>query len=122
MPRINVRLNDVSSGFEVIPEDTYQVEILENSKLKTSSGGNPQIGWLAKILDGEFEGKRIYWETSLLDQSLWVLKSMLEVIGLEWEEDGFELEDTFGCVLFVDVTVEQWEGEDRNKVQGYHAV
>jgi hypothetical protein len=121
MPRINVKLNDVeTSGFEVYPEDTYKVEITDKSQVKTSKEGNPKIGWMTKILDGEFEGKYLYWETSLLPQALWNLKALLEAIEIGWDEDGFELEDTFGAILLVDVETKKFEGEPRNNIVKYH--
>jgi len=122
MPRINVKLDDVESQFELYPEGTYLVRIEESSRAKKSSDGGAYIGWIGTILEGEYEGKKLYWMTSLQPQALWNLKNMLEVIDVPWDEDGFELEDTFGRELFVDVTVETYQGEQRNYVNGYHKV
>jgi len=121
MARINVRLNDVESGFTVYPEGPMLVEIQEKSRVAKSKGsGELKIIWISKIMDGEFEGKPFSWDTSLQKQALWVLKGMLEVIGLEWDEDGFELDDCIYQQLIVDVIVGDFEGNPRNYVQGYH--
>lgn len=121
MPRINVKLDDVESGFETYPEGSYFVELQETSKIaKSKSSGEPKITWIAKILDGEFEEKLLSWDTSLQDQALWNLKSMLEEIGVEWDEDGFDLDDCTYQKLIVDVIVKDWEGSPRNYVVGYH--
>ena len=46
---------------------------------------------------------------------------MLEQIDdVEWDEDGFELDDCTYQKLIVDVIVEDWEGQPRNKIKGYH--
>ena len=120
MPRINVKLDDVESGFETYPEGSYLVELQETSKIAKSKSGSPKVVWISKILEGEFEGKLLSWDTSLLDQALWNLKGMLEQIGVEWDEDGFELDDCTYQKLIVDVVVEEWEGQPRNKIKGYH--
>jgi len=121
MPRINVNLNDVAdSGFEVYPEGSYRVEITDKTKVRTSNEGNQTIGWMTRIMDGEFEGKSLYWQTSLQPQALWNLKAMLKAMKLPWGEDGFDLEDTVGAVLVVDVESREWEGKPRNNVVGYH--
>ena len=123
MPRINVKLDDVESGFETYPEGSYLVELQETSKIAKSKSGFPKVIWISKILEGEFEGKLLSWDTSLQDQALWNLKGMLEQIdGVEWDEDGFELDDCTYQKLIVDVIVEEWEGTPRNYVRGYHKV
>lgn len=122
MGRINVKLDDVeSSGFQLYPEDQYLVELQETSKVKKSkTSGMPKISWVSKILDGEFEGKLLCWDTSLQEVALWNLKSMLEVIEVEWDDDGFELDDCAFQKLIVTVITEEYDGEPRNYVRGYH--
>ncbi len=127
MTRINVKLDDVESGFETFPDGSYKVEIQPSSKLKTAkASGAGKISVIAKCLEGEMEDRLISWDCSLQDQALWNLKSMLEAVDLEWEEDGFELEDLFGKVLIIDVTTYHWKddppGVMRNSVDAYHHV
>jgi hypothetical protein len=100
MPRINVKLDDVQSGFEIFPDVELLVEVQESSKVKKSDNG-PYIMWIGKVIEGEYEDKIISWNTSLQDQALWNLKDMLEKVGIPWDEDGFELEDVFGAILIV---------------------
>lgn len=123
MTRINVHLDDVESGFELFPDGTHLVTIQPSSKLKKSDSG-AYIQVIAKCDDGEMEGKMIGWNCSLLPQSLWVLKAMLEALGQEWDEDGFELEDIFEQQLMIDVTSREYpegSGDYRNQVDRYHA-
>jgi hypothetical protein len=89
---------------------------------KSDAGAYIQV--IAKCDDGEMEGKMIGWNCSLLPQSLWVLKSMLEALDQEWDEDGFELEDIFEQQLMIDVTSREYpagSGEYRNQVDNYHS-
>jgi len=120
MTRINVHLDDVESGFELIPEGPLLVEIQESSKAKKSKEGLPKITWVGEILEGEYEGEKYSWDTSLAEAALWSLKGMLEKIDIEWDEDGFDLEDCFGKQLIVDNVIGKWKDEDRNYVEGYH--
>lgn len=121
MARININLNDVESGFETYPEGSYLVELQDTSKItKSKTSGAPKITWISKIMEGEFEGKLLSWDTSLQVQALWNLKGMLEQIGVEWDDDGFDLDDCAYQSLIVDVVVEDWDGTPRNYVKGYH--
>jgi len=121
MPRINVKLDEVESGFEIYPDDKYIVEIQESSKTKKSENG-PYILWIGKILEGEFEDKMVSWNTSLQEQALWNLKDMLEKIGVDWDEDGFEMEDVFGLQIIVENEVRKYDGRDRNNIINYFSV
>ena len=119
MARINVNLVDVESGFEVYPDGEFIIEISEKSKIKKSESG-AYIMWIGEIQEPEeFAGKLISWSTSLLPQSLWVLKAMMEAVDVAFDEDGFEMEDAFGKVLGVENQVREYNGQDRNNVVRY---
>ncbi len=124
MARINVNLNDVESGFELFPDGVFPVEIQETTKLKQSDAG-PYIMVIAKCTDGEMEDKMIGWNCSLLPNALWNLKAMMEAAGIEWEEDGFDLEELFEAQLMIEVSSYEYPaGSDkyRNQVDGYHSI
>lgn len=126
MPRINVNLNEVESGFALFPEDNYRVEIQDSSKLKKSDSG-AYIRWIAQCTEGEMESNLIGWNTSLLPQALWNVKAMIEALGVEWDEDGFDLEDCFGKELIIQVSQQPIEsgrrqGELGNQVDGYFPI
>lgn len=122
MPKIRVNLDDVESGFALYPDDSYLVEIQPTTKTKKSEEGGAYIFWIAKIIEGEFDGKLISWNTSLKENALWNLKNLLECIGLAWDEDGFELEDAFGKQLIVTNQQRDYQDEPRNNVVKYAAV
>ena len=123
MPRINVNLTEVESDFEVYPDGQYLVEITEKSKITKSSEGGAYIRWIARIVDPEeYEDKLYSWNTSLLPQALWNLKSMMEVIGIAFDEEGFEMEDAFGEQLIIENEVRDYNGQDRNNAIRYTKV
>lgn len=115
MARINVNLNDVE-GFAVVPDGVYLVEIQESSKITKSKAGNPNIRWIGKILEGDYEGKLISWNTVILDTALWKLKDMLEKIGVPFDEDGFDHEDAFGKELYIRNEQREYDNKPQNDV------
>ncbi len=123
MPRINVNLNDVEGGFPVLPDGLYQIEIMNTSKIKKAKeqGKAANILWIGKILDGDFEGQMLSWNTSLQENALWNLKAFIEKTDVEWGEDGFEMEDVFGEVLFVHNTSgNTYNGRLVNTIDAYY--
>lgn len=122
MPRIRVNLDDVVSGFEIYPDEKFHVEVQESSKVKKSKEGNPMIVWIGKILDGEYEGKFISWNTVLTDDALWNLKDFMEKVHVDWDEDGFDMEDVYGKELIVENEVRPYDGKDRNNIINYFSV
>ena len=122
MPRINVKLSEVESGFEVYPDGQYLIEITDRTKISKSESG-AYVRWIAKIIDPEeYEDKLISWTSSFLPQALWNLKNLLEAIEVSFDDDGFELEDTFGEQLLVENQVREYNGQDRNNIIAYYPV
>ena len=122
MPRINVNLNDVADGFELYPDDKYVVQITDKSKLVAESDAKPYIMWVATIVEGDFTDKTIVWRTYLNPEALWNVKNLVQTIGVEWTDEGFELEDCFDQELVLDVGTREYDGKDYNQVNGYAAV
>ncbi len=122
MPRINVNLIEVESGFEVYPDGPYLVEFTDKSKVAKSDSG-AYVRWIAKIIDPEeYEDKLISWTSSFLPQALWNLKELLEKIDVAFDEDGFELEDVCGEQLLIENEVREFNGQDRNNIVSYTKV
>jgi len=122
MPRINVKLSEVESGFEVYPDGQYLIEITDRTKISKSESG-AYVRWIAKIIDPEeYEDKLISWTSSFLPQALWNLKNLLEAIEVSFDDDGFELEDTFGEQLLVENQVREYNGQNRNNIIAYYPV
>lgn len=118
MSRINLGVNlaEVETDIVAIPEDRYPVRILESSKIKTSSNGNPMIVWVVQVTEGDYEGRKLFINTSLVPAALFTLKNLVDAAGISFDEDGFELEECFGLEFLADVVVEQYNGKDVNKV------
>ena len=96
MPKIGVNLNTVEK-LQVLPDGDYLLEILPSTSVKRAKSSDiPKICWLCSVLEGEYEGDKAYFETSLSPDALWKVLNLVEALGLSWDDDGFELDDAYG--------------------------
>jgi hypothetical protein len=119
MAFINVNLNEVEdqSG-EVHPEGRTDLRIVA-SELKESKGNkNPYINWRLEAVSSE--NKRPLWlTTSLLPHALWNLKNLYKAcVGSEFNPEGFDTTDLHGCEFSGVVSVETYNSEKQNRVEG----
>ena len=95
---------DVKTGFDPIPGGTYEASVF-SLKEKMSSNGNPMLEWCFTVDEGEFEGRRVFTNTVLMEKTLWRLKLMLAGFGLAVDDEiEFEPEDLIGEVCLITVT------------------
>ena len=125
MAFINVNLNDVEdqSG-EVHPEGRTNLRIVA-SELKESKGNkNPYINWRLENADNPENKKPLWLTTSLLPHALWNIKNLYKVvIGEEFNPEGFDTTDLHGGEFSGVVSIEEYNGEKQNRVEGpYKAV
>ena len=89
---ISIDFSDVKGGFEPVDEGRYAC-VIENVELDKGKEPphNPYFKFTLKITDGEFEGRKLWTNMVLTENSLWVLKASLEALGYEFE-DGEEID------------------------------
>jgi len=122
MPRIGVNLNTVEK-LELLPDGTYLLEILPSTSLKKSKSSDfPKIGWVCSVLEGEYDSKRAYFETSLAPDALWKVLAIWEALGMSWDDEGFELEDAYGSRVLATLGSHQYEGRDFQDGEAFEAV
>jgi hypothetical protein len=121
MAFINVNLNEVEdqSG-EVHPEGRTNLRIV-SSELKDSKPPKTgqYINWRLEVTGSE--NKRPIWLTnSLLPQALWNLKNLYKACmgGKEFNPEGFDTTDLHGCEFSGVVSIEEYNGEKQNRVEG----
>jgi len=125
MAKINVNLNNVEGGFKTYPDGNFRVKIHESTKIKASKDPNKaaNILWVASIVEGDFQGSLISWNTSLEGAALWNLKSLLEALGLKWSEDGFDTDDAVGLELIIhNKSGETYNNKPVNTIDAYIAI
>lgn len=119
---VSVNFSGVESGGRKCPDGTYQAEIT-SAEVEESKAGNPMIVVKWKISEGKFSGTTIYDQLSLVPQALWKMKTLLEALEIEPQEEDVEASDYASEMVektaTIIVTNETYEGEQRPKVTGY---
>lgn len=115
--RVKVNFEGVETRI-LLPEGIYNAEVHEVEM--EDNGGKPYLKWTFKTIDDDpkLNGKSLYNNTSLQPQSLWVLGSLLDTLGVD-RPDGemdIDLEELKGLTLGLVVEHEDWEGKTRSKV------
>jgi hypothetical protein len=88
MVQINFRAGEnTGSGWEPLPEGTYVFEI-QSVNVGNSNAGNPQLEVSMLIMDGPREGETTKTWYSLLPQSGWNLRGLLDALGIDYTVGG----------------------------------
>lgn len=120
-----VNFGDVPDNeFEALPEDRYSVECVD-AKLAESKAGKPKITAQFKVLEGDYENRRLFNDFSLVPKALFNLKNYFVAAGLDMEgEIDFDdipemMKDT---QLTVYVTQEEYNGKAQNRLGNFAAI
>jgi hypothetical protein len=117
---IRVDFTNVENKFETIPEGNYEAVVFEVEQKVGKSSGKPYLNWQLKIQGGEYDGRRLFYMTSLSPNALWKLKENLAALGYTDEElaGDFELDttDLLGRECVAIVKHEEYQGVARDKV------
>lgn len=102
----------------LLPEGVYNAKVAE-VELEPNDG-KPYLKWTFRTIDDDpkLNDKPLYNNTSLQPQSLWVLGSLLETLGVE-RPDGamdLDLEELVGLEIGLVVEHEEYQGKQRAKV------
>jgi hypothetical protein len=90
---MGINLKDIKTGGEPVTEGRYTVTV-EKAELTTAKSGNPTINVTFKIEDGPFAGRFLWDNFTLVQNSFWKLKGLLEAAksDLTQESDVSEQE------------------------------
>jgi hypothetical protein len=95
--------------------------LLEVDEASLEDGERAQyIKWKFKVPDGEdHAGGVVYLNTSLSEQSLWALRSLLEALQVEIPAEAFDLDlkDMIGQQMMASIIHEEYEGRPQPKNQ-----
>lgn len=106
-----------------IPDGEYHAKVEETSVEEGNE--HPYIKWVFEIVeDGDFQGRKLFYNTSLAPKALWNLRNLLETLGVETPDSETELDlDSYKDLeLMVRVENEVWEGKERPKVTDFSPV
>lgn len=119
MAFINVNLNDVEdqSG-EVHPEGRTNLRIVSSDVRETKAKDGNYINWRLEVIDSENK-KPIWLSNSLKPQALWNLKNLYTAcVGDVFDPAGFDTSDLHGCEFSGIVSIEEYNGQKQNRVEG----
>jgi hypothetical protein len=100
--------------------------LLEVDEASLEDGERAQyIKWKFKVPDGEdHAGGVVYLNTSLSEQSLWALRSLLEALQVEIPAEAFDLDlkDMIGQQMMASIIHEEYEGRPQPRISDHWAV
>lgn len=114
---VSVDFTDVESGGGIPTPDGYYVGEIVKAEQEVSQNGNDMITvrWKTNINSTVFD------RFVLVPQSLWVLRTALECMGID-VPDGpfdFDVDDLVGNTCGLEITNEEYEEKDQPRVTGY---
>lgn len=90
---IDLNLGNVKTR-EPLPDNTYDVRVAE-VETKTSKSGNPMVSLTLEITSGEHEGRKLWENLVIHENTMWKVKQVLEALtGDNWDQDGMQLDPT----------------------------
>lgn len=115
---VRVNFKDVEVRAK-IPDGQYRAAVAEI----TSEDGTQAkyLKWVWEIQDEQFQGRKVFYNTSLAPQALWNLRNLLETLGVETPdaETDLDLDSFVGLEAILRIENEVWEGKERPKVSDF---
>jgi hypothetical protein len=117
MAVINVNLDAVEERERrVHQEGLLGVRVVDAEIRDNKAKDGQYINWRLDPIEGD-NNSPVWLMTSLKPDALWNLKRFLKECGFQWESDGgFDTADVLGSEVYVTVTIEEYQGEPRNRV------
>ena len=119
MAKLKFNLADVSLNLEPLPEGVYST-VVSTVEQKVSSNKQPYLAWVFELSDPPYEGRKLFYNTSLQEQALWSLARTLKALGFDpGDFTGDEILDTTDLLDIecrVVVTQDIYQGEVRNRI------
>ncbi|GAF91299.1 unnamed protein product, partial [marine sediment metagenome] len=102
------------------------IAALASYKVKESQTGNPTVAAVFEIQEGDYTGRKIWTNFSLLPQSAWVIKAFMEAHGDKIEGDSviFDPDDYLQRDVAITVVNAIQKGTDiiRNSIEKFSPV
>lgn len=120
---IRVDFKGVEGRRSLIPDGEYSVAVEEITK-STSEAGNDNIEWKFSVVseDSKLNNAKLWYNTSLLPQSLWNLRNLLETLGVEVPDGPLDIDfkELVGLEMMAVVEADTYEGKKRSKIVDFY--
>lgn len=115
---------EAGGGGRVLPEGPIQLELKEIEEKEGEESGKPYLEFALEVVDGEYEGTKVWDNMSLQSQALWKLRGFMEAGGHATEDGPMQIDpdDLIGTVVMGDIIHEDYRGKTKNRVNGYSSV
>ncbi len=116
---IKLDFSNVTGGdYTPIPADDYVVEI-EKVENRTAKSGNEMLSLTFNVMEGEYEGRKIFDLYVLTEKALWKLKDLLVAVGVDTEGMvDLDADDLVGEVFVAKVEIQESPGYDpQNRIK-----
>jgi hypothetical protein len=113
MVRVNFTGVEGQKTYEPLPAGKYVVEVTDfkegTASENAKNAGAATISWELSVVDhDEYEGRKVWENMTIVDNSLWRLKAFLEAAGFEADDEvEFDPEDILGATLEVRLGVQK---------------
>ncbi|MCO5760309.1 MAG: hypothetical protein NHG36_02180 [Chromatiaceae bacterium] len=117
---LSLDFTGVDAGGNIAVEPgTYLAEVLEVTE-EESSEGNDYLKFKYRLVD---VGATVYDNKSLLRQSLWALRGLLDVLGIETVGGPMKLDlrELIGRRVMATIELEEYGGKQRPRIVGFGA-
>ena len=119
-------------AFEPIPAGKYKVTVSDYKQGEASAAaknpGAPTISWQLTVAEGEYEGRTIWENMTIVENSLWRLKAFLTACGFDVSgEIDFDPDEVLNSELVARVAIQKGrknpetgeEYDPRNQVKAF---
>ena len=94
---------DYSKSIYDIPGGSYLVEIVDFQNRKGRTSGAPYIRWTLRLLESEYVGANLYYNTPLAGRGAGILRAFLQAADPTYHDGEFNAEHLIGRKLHATV-------------------
>lgn len=122
MGRITLDMNKIGQS-NLVPEGKYIVQIIDGTKAMTSKNDNQMLMLRLQITEGEYdELKLMPFFVMATSDARFLFDEVIVASGIDYDEDGVDIDNLIGANLIVELGVEEFEGKTRNKLLHCYAI
>ncbi|MFA5526388.1 MAG: DUF669 domain-containing protein [Acholeplasmataceae bacterium] len=121
--KMKLNLGDVSTSPQPIGPGYFTVEVSTCEPKLGKQKGTPYLSWELTVVEEQYAGRKLFFNTGLTERSVWTLKRALEALGFERdsiESDELDVEEVVSSVIgmqaIAEVELREYNGTERDNV------